>query len=107
MKCLGNPEGILNNCPSAYYYVPVVKNDCLTGRYCTLLVNKFDDNAVSVSYTHLDVYKRQAIHDGYGSDLIKTGRVVASIGSTAGVLFYSDIAVSYTHLDVYKRQNLT
>ena len=32
-----------------------------------------------------------AIYDGYGSDLIKTGRVVASIGSTAGVLFYSDI----------------
>lgn len=32
-----------------------------------------------------------AIYDGYGSDLIKTGSVVASIGSTAGVLFYSDI----------------
>jgi len=32
-----------------------------------------------------------ATYDGYGSDLIKTGRVVASIGSTAGVLFYSDI----------------
>lgn len=31
-----------------------------------------------------------AIYDGYGSDLIKTGDVVASIGSTAGVLFYSD-----------------
>ena len=32
-----------------------------------------------------------ATYDGYGSDLIKTGNVVASIGSTAGVLFYSDI----------------
>jgi multiple sugar transport system substrate-binding protein len=32
-----------------------------------------------------------AIYDGYGSDLIKTGTVVVSIGSTAGVLFYSDI----------------
>jgi multiple sugar transport system substrate-binding protein len=32
-----------------------------------------------------------AVYDGYGSDLIKTGDVVASIGSTAGVLFYSDI----------------
>lgn len=32
-----------------------------------------------------------AIYDGYGSDLIKTGNVVASVGSTAGVLFYSDI----------------
>lgn len=30
-----------------------------------------------------------AIYDGYGSDLMKTGNVVASIGSTAGVLFYS------------------
>lgn len=30
-----------------------------------------------------------ANYNGYGSDLIKTGNVVASIGSTAGVLFYS------------------
>lgn len=29
-----------------------------------------------------------AIFDGYGSDLAKTGDVVCSIGSTAGVLFY-------------------
>ena len=32
-----------------------------------------------------------SIYDGYGSDLIKTGNVVANIGSTAGVLFYSDM----------------
>ena len=32
-----------------------------------------------------------AIYEGYGSDLIKTGSVVANVGSTAGVLFYSDI----------------
>ncbi|MDI9494849.1 MAG: extracellular solute-binding protein [Bacillota bacterium] len=32
-----------------------------------------------------------SIYDGYGSDLIKTGTVAANIGSTAGVLFYSDI----------------
>jgi multiple sugar transport system substrate-binding protein len=30
-----------------------------------------------------------ANYDGYGSDLLKTGNVAASIGSTAGVLFYS------------------
>lgn len=30
-----------------------------------------------------------ANYKGYGSDLIKTGNVAASIGSTAGVLFYS------------------
>lgn len=30
-----------------------------------------------------------ANYNAYGSDLIKTGNVVASIGSTAGVLFYS------------------
>lgn len=32
-----------------------------------------------------------AIFDGYGSDLAKTGDVVCSSGSTAGVLFYSPI----------------
>jgi len=32
-----------------------------------------------------------AIFDGYGSDLMKTGEVICTIGSTAGVLFFSPI----------------
>ncbi len=31
-----------------------------------------------------------AIYDGYSSDLAKTGEIVCSIGSTAGILFYGD-----------------
>ena len=41
-----------------------------------------------VSYTHLDVYKRQALS-----------------GSQSAVVLVDDLdPVSYTHLDVYKRQ---
>lgn len=32
-----------------------------------------------------------ANYNGYGSDLMKTGNVAASIGSTAGILFYSPV----------------
>jgi len=48
-----------------------------------------------------------AVHDGYSSDLSKTGAIVCSAGSTAGILFYGDEvtypdnrkeAVSYTVL---------
>ena len=64
---------------------------------------------VSVSYTHLDVYKRQAIAAsclelkdtlrGSPWDWIDWGLTVA--GGSISVL-----SVSYTHLDVYKRQEL-
>ena len=56
---------------------------------------------MSVSYTHLDVYKRQ---------VQAKAQLLASQGKTP--LFYAYngqmiglIAVSYTHLDVYKRQS--
>ena len=56
---------------------------------------------IPVSYTHLDVYKRQTlddIHPQYLSfedskESLKDGKIDAAF-----------IAVSYTHLDVYKRQ---
>ena len=64
----------------------------------------------AVSYTHLDVYKRQ------GEELIRTNNPQSGI--IKGGLFMkirllstvicaamvSTMAVSYTHLDVYKRQ---
>ena len=52
------------------------------------------DNHVAVSYTHLDVYKRQL-----RSFYRQTIRWKHNIMELAGC-----IPVSYTHLDVYKRQ---
>ena len=80
----------------------------------------------TVSYTHLDVYKRQIlafsltdIFDTIGT-LIGTGEKVGIVATNGenhqsaklDKALYSDlvatsvgaIAVSYTHLDVYKRQ---
>ena len=62
--------------------------------------------AISVSYTHLDVYKRQ---QGTTSNAVLQQAVKASLEEhpapeqphTAG-----NAPVSYTHLDVYKRQGL-
>ena len=48
-----------------------------------------------VSYTHLDVYKRQ----------VRGGETIgASLMELPFVYFGRSVAVSYTHLDVYKRQ---
>ena len=69
--------------------------------------------AVAVSYTHLDVYKRQ----GNGNDLIYGGAGRDTLLGNGGAdTIYGDkdpagvtvpggsYSVSYTHLDVYKRQ---
>ncbi|WP_459447960.1 hypothetical protein [Erwinia amylovora] len=48
-------------------------------------------NNESVSYTHLDVYKRQPVYSQIMSNDEYSGLATTS-------------AVSYTHLDVYKRQ---
>ena len=57
-------------------------------------------SATAVSYTHLDVYKRQGFQVWSLSSLRKM--------TEEGVTFASHIdgsrPVSYTHLDVYKRQ---
>ena len=63
----------------------------------------------AVSYTHLDVYKRQVMTqpgetDGYGAF-----EHVQALIQQAGTQFLDYVIVndpvSYTHLDVYKRQN--
>ena len=73
------------------------------------------ENLLPVSYTHLDVYKRQvdrtrpvwlarqardshAVH-GFGFAFAGLRGLTFRHGSAAG-------AVSYTHLDVYKRQDV-
>ena len=59
----------------------------------------------AVSYTHLDVYKRQINASLYRNKNIKNPSVVALVGpSGSGKTALSDSPVSYTHLDVYKRQ---
>ena len=59
------------------------------------------DRPLAVSYTHLDVYKRQVLV----GDLIAVARVVQlqHQAAVARNIAFGD-TVSYTHLDVYKRQ---
>ena len=54
-----------------------------------------------VSYTHLDVYKRQVIAN-------PTLAVNHDSSETGHIIFIGTLGpVSYTHLDVYKRQTLS
>ena len=57
----------------------------------------------AVSYTHLDVYKRQLLLSGGQSLFLFRLPLIA-----VAIAYYSETstisAVSYTHLDVYKRQ---
>ena len=55
--------------------------------------------SIPVSYTHLDVYKRQIL------DYLKENRKATTneLSELLGVST-TTITVSYTHLDVYKRQ---
>ena len=50
---------------------------------------------ISVSYTHLDVYKRQ----------VWAGTWPHGMAMLMAGIAYDLEAVSYTHLDVYKRQS--
>ena len=73
-------------------------------------------STIPVSYTHLDVYKRQAVYYAYG-DIVDTP-AAGSLFSNSHAIVGNDVckdleelandddvkAVSYTHLDVYKRQ---
>ena len=80
---------------------------------CSILKNKYQlkeaqNGAEAVSYTHLDVYKRQV--PGSPRKLSLTYEV-RSLGilSPWSISFplISMMTVSYTHLDVYKRQKLS
>ena len=54
----------------------------------------------TVSYTHLDVYKRQGIGMVFVVDADKADEITAYINANTD----DHAPVSYTHLDVYKRQ---
>ena len=64
----------------------------------TALENELAQTVATVSYTHLDVYKRQA---GVFSMIRQISET--AILPIAGVIL-TFVTVSYTHLDVYKRQ---
>ena len=65
--------------------------------------------STSVSYTHLDVYKRQLQPcRNPGKSIIQTLDIARSTGADGhpvGHLAFQP--VSYTHLDVYKRQDIS
>ena len=71
---------------------------------------------VSVSYTHLDVYKRQAAYVECKliriASCVDSGIVDAYVATIVayyvlGICVFYCHTVSYTHLDVYKRQVLS
>ena len=62
------------------------------------------DTVVSVSYTHLDVYKRQAHYRTLHNRLSRKAVLVQHMSCKQQAVFMAVIPVSYTHLDVYKRQ---
>ena len=65
---------------------------------------------MTVSYTHLDVYKRQALVSSADKQSCYTTWFKDIINAISLKLIYNYkyiTAVSYTHLDVYKRQILS
>ena len=65
----------------------------------------YDRGYAAVSYTHLDVYKRQV--EALGSEPLEEGVGVPAAAHAVDHLGTVQIfPVSYTHLDVYKRQVL-
>ena len=60
-----------------------------------------DVGAGSVSYTHLDVYKRQD-EDNISMNMWMKGAPERKVFSALSPM--TEGSVSYTHLDVYKRQ---
>ena len=59
------------------------------------------NHSTTVSYTHLDVYKRQA----FNCNAASFSSTFWAISSFIWESFWaSPSSVSYTHLDVYKRQ---
>ena len=71
-----------------------------------------DNSKTAVSYTHLDVYKRQSMecvprHNTVDCPTLFWAAILGNEGDfPSEESFHTFIAVSYTHLDVYKRQAL-
>ena len=81
---------------------------CLTDLPEELPINENHRAACwTVSYTHLDVYKRQFKYSGLKAfrDSFVLSLIASPITALLSMLI-SYLAVSYTHLDVYKRQTI-
>ena len=78
--------------------------DARNGQPCAEMLDNVTiwDSYKPVSYTHLDVYKRQLY--SHGSSY--AARVSVSLDGAAVITALYLAPVSYTHLDVYKRQVL-
>ena len=83
---------------SLYVGIPFCPSTCLYCSFTSYPISGWEDRIEeylrAVSYTHLDVYKRQG-------RLFRTGRLYRSECVYRSERIYP---VSYTHLDVYKRQ---
>ena len=64
-------------------------------------VEKYPNLFIPVSYTHLDVYKRQELDNIISNNDDRTILICSHGGTIRNI-----ITVSYTHIDVYKRQIL-
>ena len=67
------------------------------------------DTVKAVSYTHLDVYKRQFVGRHPAGVCIAVAALLLFIMVSAGLSSCGSMfsgSVSYTHLDVYKRQHM-
>ena len=79
----------------------------------SLFAERSEIRTLAVSYTHLDVYKRQTLSAGETINIIDNDGMAFYVPGGAKISFYislktsGSVAVSYTHLDVYKRQSLT
>ena len=70
-------------------------------------------SSTAVSYTHLDVYKRQSENTSVAytstkllkEQLDSVRSMILVIGGLIGCIMAFAGPVSYTHLDVYKRQD--
>ena len=85
-------------------------NDYMAMSYRMEIVEDKDEGGfVAVSYTHLDVYKRQVLNISYNKEHYMFDQqhqrnntvLFCGLESENGCA----TAVSYTHLDVYKRQD--
>ena len=85
-----------------------------TSKFTPRLIKRAAGTRLPVSYTHLDVYKRQVyitFDEGYENgytgkmlDILKEKGVSAVFFCTYDYIKDNPDPVSYTHLDVYKRQ---
>ena len=75
----------------------VLRLKVIDGHSLDITKVRHGDDRIPVSYTHLDVYKRQVDQQLTQCNYVKILHGIFP--------FLSFLSVSYTHLDVYKRQS--